>query len=324
MADAHAAETFDLVVTSVAVVAIGIKAFELRSPVSHDLPKFHAGDHIDVLTPCGAIRQYSLYNSPAERHRYCIAVKLEDPSHGGSESMHRDVQVGSTLKICRPRSNFPLQAAEFYLLFAGGIGITPISSMIHQLESLGAKAHAHYFVRSAAHAAFLEELTLPKASVEVFIHEALDAEGVGELFRSIADTAESGTHAYVCGPGPFMNVAQELLPPRLGADAVHFEYFKPREDLMTGKQESFRVRLVKSGIEVTIEPGDTIIEVLARNGIKVATSCQQGVCGTCITKVISGIPEHRDSFLSDFHRKANKKIAICVSRAKSELLELDL
>lgn len=314
----------ELEVGRVELLARQIRSFELRSPSGGELPGFRSGDHIDVHTPGGALRQYSLYNAPGERYRWCIAVKREPASRGGSQSMHDDVQVGSRLRVSMPRSNFSLEPCEQALLLAGGIGITPLLSMMHSLEQQGVPTRFEYFFADGADAAFLDELARPRRHVQVVPRPGLAPADVTACLGELAAAAAPGTHAYVCGPGPFMRAARDELVPRLGETAVHFEYFQPREGAAQGARSGFRVRLARSGREIEVAKNQTILEALAGIGCTVPTSCQQGICGTCVTKVLSGIPDHRDSFLNEFHRKANKKIAICVSRSKSDLLELDL
>lgn len=322
---ADVADTMDLVVASVADVALDIRSFELRAPDCALLPPFAPGDHIDVHTPSGQVRQYSLYNAPTERDRYCIAVKREPNSRGGSVSMHQHLSKGHTLKVSRPRSNFPLEPANAYLLIAGGIGITPILSMMQRLEAQGWPTRLHYFIRGPEHGAFLRELARPRKHVQVSVHQGFDAAQVESLFQAEAQaTTGAGTHAYICGPGPFMKKAKEVFQPKLGESAVHLEFFEPDAQPVTEGDKAFVVRLAKTCRDVQVGASETILEALAREGLKVPTSCQRGVCGTCVTKVVAGIPDHRDTFLSDFHRKANKKVAICVSRAQTEVLEIDM
>ncbi len=315
----------ELVVVAATELAKGIRGFELRAEGGGELPAFQCGDHVDVVTPAGHLRQYSLHNASSERHRWCIAVKRELASRGGSASMHADVRVGTRLTVSAPRSNFALQTCSSALLLAGGIGVTPLLSMMYRLESLGVPTRFEYFFSSAADAAFLDELASQRQHVRVVLRPGLAPAEVSEALRAAAAGCIPDTQAYVCGPGPFMAAAQEALVPKLGENAVHFEFFKPREDAAAPTTGcAFRVRLARSGREFEVAPGQTILAALSHNGVTVPTSCQQGICGTCVTKVLSGTPEHRDSFLNEFNRKANKKIAICVSRCSSEVLELDL
>ena len=238
--------------------------------------------------------------------------------------MHREVAVGHVLKVSRPRSNFPMEPANAYLLIAGGIGVTPVLSMMHTLEAQGWPTRFNYFIRGSEHGAFLEEITKPRKHVQVMVHTGYSADQVEACFKAEAEAARAGTHAYICGPGLFMKKAKEVLQPILGETAVHLEFFEPEAQLTTAQDKAFVVRLAKSGRELTVGANETILNALSREGLKVPTSCQRGVCGTCVTKVVSGIPDHRDNFLSDFHKKANKKVALCVSRAMTDVLEIDM
>ncbi|MFM7009993.1 MAG: ferredoxin reductase, partial [Betaproteobacteria bacterium] len=187
------------------IEAEGICSFELVSADGAPLPAFTAGAHIDVHLGAGLIRQYSLCNDPAERHRYCIAVLLETQSRGGSQAMHEKVQEGQALTISAPRNHFPLVAAKHSLLIAGGIGITPILAMARTLHSQGATFELHYCGRSSSRMAFLEELNSSTFKVSVQIH-ADDGKGY-EPFnaQTVLGQMQPETHLYVCGPGGFMN-----------------------------------------------------------------------------------------------------------------------
>jgi vanillate O-demethylase ferredoxin subunit len=310
-------------VATIVQVAEGIRSFELRRAGGEALPPFQAGDHVDVLTPSGQVRQYSLANAPGDSH-YEIAVQQEPASRGGSTSMHAGLKVGDLLKIGPPRSNFMLEPAAQHVLVAGGIGITPLLSMAATLARSKAPFTLHYFVRSRAHVAYLERIAQWGSALQFMLHEQLSPEQTEQRLREDAPRRPAGTLVYSCGPGPFMEAVRRVYEQVLGAEAVHLEYFQPRQMEETTGDAPLHVCLSRSGLELTVPAHQTILDALAAHGVKVPTSCMQGVCGTCVTRVLEGVPDHRDSFLSEFHRKSNKKIAICVSRAKTERLVLDL
>ncbi|MDM0078760.1 PDR/VanB family oxidoreductase [Variovorax sp. J2P1-59] len=303
--------------------ADGVCSFELVAEDSSALPAFSAGAHIDVHVAPGLIRQYSLSNDPAERHRYRIAVLRETTSRGGSAGMHDAVRPGDLLRVSEPRNHFPLVDAPRSLLLAGGIGVTPILAMARALHSQARDFEMHYCGRSASRMAFLEELASAGFAGSVVVHvddvpaQMFDAEHV--LARP-----DSDTHLYVCGPNGFMEHVLGTAK-RLGwRDAnLHREYFAGVTTALAS-DGSFEVRVASTGLSCQIPAGKTVIEVLAAHGVEIPTSCEAGVCGTCLTRVLEGKPDHRDSFLTDAERAANDQFTPCCSRASSPLLVLDL
>ena len=302
-----------------------VRSFELTSADGAPLPAFSAGSHIDVHIADGLVRQYSLCSDPAEAGRYRIAVKREPVSRGGSQAMHERVREGDLLTISVPRNHFALSpAAKHHLLVAGGIGITPLLSMAQQLLPSGAAFSLVYFSRSIAHTAFHEYLSTPEFRGRVSFHYALEPEQVRAYLRKLLWSRPADGHLYLCGPRPFMDLVETTAAPTWPPEAVHLEYFSADPASLAGPKGSFLVRLARHGGEFEIAEGRTIIEVLAEHGIIVDTSCEQGVCGTCLTGVLEGEPDHRDVFLTDAEKLANDRMTVCVSRAKSPRLVLDL
>ncbi|MDR6858716.1 PDR/VanB family oxidoreductase [Variovorax guangxiensis] len=300
-----------------------ICSFELVPHEGDALPAFSAGAHIDVHVAPGLIRQYSLSNDPSERHRYRIAVLREPTSRGGSAGMHDRVQADDVLCVSAPRNHFPLAAAPRSLLLAGGIGVTPILAMARALHAQGSPFEMHYCGRSAARMAFLDEIESSEFSRCVAIHaddvpaQKLDAKRV--LAEPRADT-----HLYVCGPARFMDHVLETARGQGWPEAqLHREYFAGNPTALA-TDGSFEVRLARTGLICQVPAGRTVIEVLAAHGVEVPTSCEAGVCGTCLTRVLEGTPDHRDSFLTDTERAANDQFTPCCSRAISPVLLLDL
>ncbi len=304
--------------------AIDIRSFELASADGSALPAYTPGSHIDVHLKPGLTRQYSLCGAPGESERYMIAVKLETNSRGGSAAMHA-LNVGDTLTIDTPRNNFALQAgASHHLLIAGGIGITPLLGMARELSAANASFDLQYFTRSLEHAAFHELLSQPAFRGKVKFHYALDPDRVRAYLRRLLWHRPDGAHMYLCGPKPFMDLVETTAAPTWQPEAVHLEYFSADPASLSEQGEAFEVAIATTGACYTIPVDKSIAQVLAENGTLVPTSCEQGVCGTCLTGVLEGEPDHRDVFLTDDEKRAGDRMMVCVSRARSRRITLDL
>lgn len=305
--------------------AEGIAAFELVAENGGDLPAFTAGAHVEVQVGPGLTRPYSLSNDPAERHRYVLGVLREVESKGGSHAMHDRIQAGVTLQISQPRNNFPLdESAPYSLLLAGGIGITPILAMARRLHAIGAKFDLHYCTRTRARMAFRPDLF--DGPFDKNVHPHFDDGPQSQLLdieRSIA-TLPAGAHLYVCGPAGFMNAVLAAAEKRLPPAAIHREYFVNQASAPKSGERPFRVQIASTGAVYEIPPRKSIVAVLAEHGIEIPVSCEQGICGTCLTDVVEGIPDHRDLFLTDDEHAENKQMTPCCSRAKTELLILKI
>jgi vanillate O-demethylase ferredoxin subunit len=315
----------DVTVADVRDEALEVRSFVLVPTSDGALPAFSAGSHIDVQIAPGLTRQYSLCGDPQDGSRYVIAVKREPQSRGGSAAMHERIAAGARLVVSVPRNNFALATdAAHHLLIAGGIGITPMLAMARQLNASGASYQLFYFSRSIAHTAFHGLLSEPPFRDRVAFHYALEPEQVRAYLRKLLWERPAGAHLYLCGPRPFMDMVETTAAPTWPPQAVHLEYFVADPAALAGPRSSFTVKLARHGGEFEIPEGRTIIEVLAENGVVVETSCEQGVCGTCLTGVLEGDPEHRDVFLTDEEKRAGDRMCVCVSRAKSASLTLDL
>lgn len=302
-----------------------VRSFELVAMSGNSLPRFTAGAHIDVCVPGGAIRQYSLCNDPRDTDSYVIAVKREPASRGGSAALHAVVQEGDQLQISAPRNNFALDTrAEHHVLLGAGIGITPLLSMARHLDAEGASYELHYFARSREMVAFREVLEQPHLNKRVHFHLGLDAAGVQSAIAYRVTERTKGAHLYLCGPRPFMAVVRACAAPAWPTDCVHFEYFSADEAALSAAKDSFIVRLSRSGGEYTIPADQSIVQVLCAHGIDVFTSCEQGVCGSCLTDIVEGTADHRDSYLTDEEKLHGNKLLPCVSRSCSSVLVLDL
>ena len=298
----------------------GIVSVELVSPEGAELPGFAAGAHIDLHLPNGVVRSYSLWNSPQERHRYLIGVLLDRNSRGGSRYVHEQLRVGATITIGVPRNNFPLaDAAEHTVLIAGGIGITPIYGMLNELRRLGRRAELLYCARSRAEAAFVEQLA---GGDGVQVHFDQEAGGPPDLRGYLAArTAEA--HFYCCGPTPMLN-AFESLCAELGLPNVHVERFAPAEPVVAQQGSEYECQLARSQKLVVVPAGKSLLDALLEAGADVDHSCREGVCGSCETAVLDGVPDHRDGVLTKAERESGKTMMVCVSGCKGRRLVLDL
>jgi vanillate monooxygenase ferredoxin subunit len=302
-----------------------VRVFELQSADGSSLPPFTPGAHIDVHLSAGLVRQYSLCNGPSDVSRYIIGVKRETASRGGSSALHEKVREGDVLKVSGPRNNFELRdTAAHYMLVAGGIGVTPMLSMARHLLERGASFELHYFARSIALTPFHAALSTPEFAGRVDFHYALAPDAVRAKLRKMLWERKPNAHLYLCGPRPFMDTVQEVASATWPPDAVHLEYFSADADALAAPRESFTVKLARSGGEYVIPEEQSVAQALAQYGIYLDVSCEQGVCGTCLTGVLAGEPDHRDSFLSDEERRSCDKMMPCVSRSRSEVLILDL
>jgi vanillate O-demethylase ferredoxin subunit len=288
------------------------------------LPPFTAGAHIDLHLANGMVRSYSLLNDPADRAKYVIGVKRDADGRGGSRFVHDTLRAGDCVTINHPRNNFEFnEHAPHSLFLAGGIGITPILSMLRRASALGRPWELHYVTRTRQDAAFLDKLAVLGSDPRARVHLIFDHEPGGATLDvpSITASAEADTHLYCCGPLPMLEAFETATRSR-PRDHVHVEYFSAKEKPST--QGGFDVRLTRSDRTISVPPGKTILDALLDAGINVAYACSEGVCGTCETKVVGGIPDHRDAFLSDEEKAENARIMICCSGSKSALLALDL
>lgn len=304
--------------------AEGVCSFELVADKGGLLPEFSAGSHIDVYIAPGLTRQYSLCNAPSERDRYRIAVLLEPQSRGGSSAMHTKLRVGDILRISYPKNHFELASANHSLLFAGGIGVTPILSMAHTLHSIGKKFDMYYCGRSTDRMAFLSEISDSPFGNEVQIHTD---DGPSELkFEAdrLLKNPSVETHLYVCGPSGFMDYVLATARRHGWSEAqLHREYFAGA-DTKQSSDASFEVRLASSGKTFQIPADKSVLDVLTSKGIDIPFSCESGVCGTCLTGLQEGIPDHRDTYLTDAEHAVNNQFTPCCSRAKTPFLVLNL
>lgn len=316
-------------VTRKTAETLGISTLELVGAEvgGAPLPAFSAGAHIDVYLPNGLVRQYSLCGAPADPSRYLIGVLREEHSRGGSAAVHDLVHEGDVLRVSPPRNHFALvPGAAEHLLLAGGIGVTPMLAMAEQLASDGESFELHYCGRSPERTAFRQRLGASAFAERVHFHfddgDESQQLALATLLGDRLDTA--GAHLYVCGPQGFMDAviafAQQLGWPE---DRLHTERFGAVPVTM-GTDGAFEVRIASSGQVIPVRAGQCVTEALAAHGVQIETSCEQGVCGTCLTRVIEGIPDHRDHYLTPAEQQANDQFLPCCSRARTGLLVLAL
>ncbi|HEX7435813.1 MAG TPA: PDR/VanB family oxidoreductase [Caldimonas sp.] len=307
------------------VEAEDIAGFELAAADGGTLPSFAAGAHIDVHLPGGLQRQYSLCNAPGETHRYCIGVLRDPASRGGSVAMHELVHEGTRLAIGAPKNHFALhEDAARSLLFAGGIGVTPILAMAERLSATDAEFEMHYCTRSPARTAYAQRLRDSRFADRVHFH--FD-DGPPQQKLDLAQRLRApkpDTRLYVCGPSGFLDAVRATARDCGWSDAqIHFEYFSGVAP-HSAEDRSFDVVINSSGKVIRVAAAQTITEALAEHGVFVPVSCQQGVCGTCLTRVIEGAIDHKDLYLSPEERAANDQFLPCCSRAAGSRLVLDL
>lgn len=303
-------------------LADGIFGFELAAADGGALPAYAPGAHIAVTTPSGQKRRYSLCDAPADPKRYFIAVKREASGRGGSLSFTTHVSEGDTIDAETPGNDFPMAAAEpqRYVFVAGGIGITPIRSMILDLERRGRTNWTlHYLTRAPEFTAFRDEFLSPRFAGRVVLHhDGGDPKRAFDLWP-ILETPD-GAHLYCCGPRGLMDSVRDMTG-HWPDGAVRFEDFgAPQTDAAI--DAGFEVRLARLGKTVAVPPGVSILDALRKAGISLPSSCESGSCGTCRTPLLEGEADHRDFVLLDDEK--DSAIMICVSRAKSPALVLDI
>lgn len=319
-----AATTLSVQIASVSTAAKGVVTIELRPADGEALPPFTAGAHIDLHLAPGLVRSYSLLNGQHETDRYVIAVQRDPSSRGGSAHVHDVLREGMTLQVSVPRNHFALTEDSAHSeLIAGGIGITPLHSMILRLEALGRSWRLHYCAKTQEHAALMKEL----AQYGDKVHFNFDQMPGGRLLDigAVVAQAPAGTHFYCCGPLPMLAAFEQAVREQPG-DTVHREYFSaaPAALLPSDGARTYEVKLAKAGLTFKVGPGESILDKLIEHDFDIIYSCREGVCGACETTVLEGTPDHHDLVLSQSEHAAGKTMMVCCSGARSELLVLDL
>jgi ferredoxin-NADP reductase len=315
-------DTVDVFVRSMTHAAEGVLQVVVERTDGGDLPAWEPGAHVDLAVPTVPARQYSLCGDPADRRHYTLGILRETASRGGTAYVHERLRPGDRLQITGLRNHFRLVEAPTYLFIAGGIGITPLLPMIREADRTGRPWRLLYGGRRRRSMAFLDELVAYGDRVVVYPEDERGKLPLGEWLATPSTTA-----VYCCGPEPLLEaVEQQCRLAEWPADALHVERFHPIPQPLPdpGGEATFEVVCARSNLTVQVPPDMTVLEVLESAGLTVPSSCQEGICGTCETAVLDGIPDHRDSLLTPGERAANNTMMVCCSRAKSPTLVLDL
>ena len=305
---------------------LAVRVLEFAHAEGGELPAFEAGAHLLVETGPGVVRSYSLCNAPGEPGRYQLGVLLEGASRGGSLAMHA-LEPGALVRTSAPRNAFALdESAPYSLLLAGGIGITPLIAMAERLAATGRDFELHYCCRERQRAAFLERLHEPRFAGRVHLHFDNAADDHRFTAQRVLASCPKGTHLYTCGPWAFMEHVFDAARAAGWADELlHRENFAAAPEPSKGAEASaFELVMAKSGKTVRVDAGETALAALERAGAMVFSSCQEGICGTCVVAVLQGRPDHRDQYLTDDARQRNDCFLPCCSRSLTPQLVIDL
>jgi ferredoxin-NADP reductase len=325
VADRHGAERVSSVplqlrLHAIAFETVSVRLLDLRDPDGAGLPTFSPGAHIDLKLNSGLVRSYSLIGDPADASRYLLGVQREPQSRGGSRYLCDQARVGDLIEVSHPINRFPLaEDAPSSVFIAGGIGITPILPMVEKLAGLGRPFVLHYGVRDRRAVPFRSRIAAHGDKVRI----AFSREPVGGRLNigAIVETAPANAELYCCGPNSMLDAFAAATADRDPA-RVHVEHFAAAEPAAV--EGGFEVVLARSGRTIPVPPGKTILDTLVAAGLDPPCSCFQGVCGTCETRVLDGVPDHRDAVLTPEERARNQTTMICVSGSKTGRLVLDL
>ncbi|MDT3444551.1 PDR/VanB family oxidoreductase [Pseudofrankia sp. BMG5.37] len=317
--DGHNETELTLVLAGRQVVADGVALLTLEDPCGSPLPVWEPGAHVDLILDDGLVRQYSLCGDPEQPARWQVAVLRERAGRGGSQRVHDKLAKGDRVAVRGPRNNFALVLSPRYQFIAGGIGITPILPMVAATEAAGADWRLLYGGRSRASMAFLDDLTARYG--DRVTARPQDTHGLLDL--SILDSPVADTLVYCCGPEPLLRAVEDRCR-AWPSGSLHVERFSPKEVTRNRPDTDFEVRLERSGQTLVVPAGQSILRTLEEAGVDVLYSCTEGTCGTCETVVLEGMPDHRDSLLTEEEQAANDTMFICVSRSRTPVLVLDL
>lgn len=302
--------------------ATDIRALELVAADGAALPDAEAGAHIDLHLPDGLVRQYSIMDPGPEPDAYRIGVLRERESRGGSAWVAEQLTAGDELEISGPRNHFVLdEAADAYVLIAGGIGITPVTAMARRLLELGKRFDLHYCVRDRSRAAFLGELEALMPADALHLH--IDDEGQRPDLAAIVGDAASSRQVYACGPAGMLDAIREATV-AWPKGRVHFEQFSNEAVRDPAADTACEIELRRSGLRFTLEADETLLEALHRHDVDLPCACQEGVCGTCAVDIVEGDVDHRDVLQDDDEKAENTVMFACVSRPLGDRLVLDL
>ncbi|MEU6702016.1 PDR/VanB family oxidoreductase [Pseudonocardia sp. NPDC046786] len=302
------------------LVADGVVLLSLESESGGALPPWLPGAHVDLVLGPSLVRQYSLCGDPEDLSCYQVAVLREPDGRGGSAFIHDWLAPGSSVEVHGPRNHFALVDAEEYLFIAGGIGITPMLPMIGAVAARGAPWRLVYGGRSRTSMAFGGDLSHRHPDrVTVLPHDEAGLLPLAELLPG----PTAGQAVYCCGPSALLEAVEDRCR-SWPQGVLHVERFAPKQVDPTGPDKAFTVELALSGRTLVIPPEGNLLDALMAEGVDVVMSCHEGTCGTCMTTVLGGVPDHRDSVLTERERAANNVLLPCVSRCMSDTLILDL
>ncbi len=306
-----ASSSFQVRVGAMRWEAPGVLSLELSAVDGATLPSFEPGAHVDLRLPEGTLRQYSLCGDPSDRSHYRLGVRAIG---GGMSStfVHRKLRPGELVTVSAPRNNFPLADAERYIFVAGGIGVTPLIPMMRQASARGRPWTLLYCNKRDSDAPFLNEIRALGGDISLHSSEA----GTRLDVKAQLAVVQAGAMIYCCGPERLMTAVEETTA-AWPQDMVRFEWFAPRSRAAEGASSSFEIVCNNSGLTLIVPEDRTVLDILSEAGVEVPCSCQQGICGTCETRVVSGEVDHCDSILSSAERAANQTMMTCVSRAKA-------
>ncbi len=313
---------YDVVVKNRHVEGGNIAVMEFESATSATLPKVEAGAHIDVHLPNGMVRQYSLCQNPNDEGKFRLGILRDPESRGGSVSAFDEIKDGMQIQVSEPKNLFPLLKAKHSVLIGGGIGITPLITMAYQLAHEGESFELHYCGASPEKCAFVDEIKNGELAQYTTFHFKSEGASHRAFFESAIKDIDLESHIYTCGPVGFMDWVINLATTHdFPEQQIHKEYFQVETDT---SGDSFEVVAERSGKIIMVEAGETILQALAKEGIDIEMSCEQGVCGTCMCDVIEGEPDHRDVYFTDEEKASNEQILVCCSRSKTPRLVLDI
>ncbi|WP_267570493.1 PDR/VanB family oxidoreductase [Acinetobacter pittii] len=313
---------YDVFVKNRHVEGGNIAVMEFESATSTTLPKVEAGAHIDVHLPNGMVRQYSLCQNPNDEGKFRLGILRDPESRGGSISAFDEIKDGMQIQVSEPKNLFPLLKAKHSVLIGGGIGITPLITMAYQLAHEGESFELHYCGASPEKCAFVDEIKNGELAKHTTFHFKSEGASHRAFFESAIKDIDLESHIYTCGPVGFMDWVINLATTHdFPEQQIHKEYFQVETDT---SGDSFEVVAERSGKIIMVEAGETILQALAKEGIDIEMSCEQGVCGTCMCDVIEGEPDHRDVYFTDEEKASNEQILVCCSRSKTSRLVLDI
>jgi tetrachlorobenzoquinone reductase len=310
----------DMRVTAIRYAGPDTNLYELR-PISEDLlPAFTAGAHVDLFLPNGLIRQYSIASDPEDRSRYILGIKRDASGRGGSRFVHESIRAGTIVPTSPPRSTFSfVEDGKPAVFIAGGIGVTPFLSMAQRATRIDLNWKLYAAVRMRAELPILSPVRSLGERIATHVDDEHDGRPID--LAAIVRSVTPDTHLYCCGPAPMLEAFEQETASR-ESKYNHIERFTNHAP--AGAVSGYTVHLARSGLTVRIESGQTIVEALRNEGIQVTTSCEQGVCGSCETRIVAGRPDHHDVILTDDEKASNKTMMICCSGSLDDVLVLDL